>query len=176
MSKKAIAILLGIGFGLGVIGLVMVIVGVAVGASACDPECGGSTGQPFPSGALAAMLIGLLLLLSGLIVGIVSWVGALVKQAKQQQWGWFAGTLASGLIASYLSGICILIYLIVVPEQQPVLPGYLPMQPYQAGVLYQPMPAYRPGDPYQAVPPYPAADPYQDAPQYPPNEVVPPQG
>lgn len=175
MSKKVIAILLGIGAGLGIIGLVMFIPGVVIINSACQPNCT-TSGQVAPIGPSLVMLGGLVLFLVGYIVGAVAWVGALVRQGKRQQWGWFAGTLASGLAAGVLTSICMLIYLIVVPERQEPLPNYLPMQPYQAGVpSYFPASAYQPGeqyqivDPYQAAPQYPPVDPYQAPPQYPPQ-------
>jgi hypothetical protein len=190
MRKKTIAILLAVGFVLGIVGLVALVVGAEIVNAACTPDCS-SSGQVAPVGPSIAVVIGLVLFVVGLIVGIVSWVGALVKQAKQKQWGWFAGTLVSGFFL--LNGICLLIYLIVVPEKQQLIPTYLPLSPYQVGAQYPPMPSYQPveqyqstpyplADPYQPAPPYPQVDPYQTTPQYPPVDLYraippdPPQG
>jgi MFS family permease len=168
MRKKTIVILAILGFGLGVVGTIALVAGFFIIGAACSPDCG-SSGQTVPAGAVVSLVIGGILLLVGSVLGIVAWVGALVKQAKQQQWGWFAGTLASGLIGGFLGGICMLIYLIAVPEtpQYPV-PSYLAPSPYQPGVQYPPMQSYQPMEGY------PSAQPYQQPmPQYPPAEQYP---
>jgi hypothetical protein len=112
MSKKTIALLLGVGNGLVVVGISMVLVA--------------NTGEP-----------GTMVGLAGVMLALVGWIGTLVKQAKEHQWSWFAGTLVAGLIGTWLfGGIYILIYLIRVPEtphypllaSKPDLPAYQPMQ------------------------------------------------
>jgi membrane protease YdiL (CAAX protease family) len=69
--------------------------------------------------------ISVLLVIAASVLGVIAWIGALIKQAKQEQWGWFICTLL-------FSGIVLLIYLIVVSENSPQLPlpGY--------GQVYQP--------------------------------------
>lgn len=174
MRKKTIAILLGIGTALGIIGLVAFFAGAAIAGSACSPDC---SGQATPLVPTIAAFVGLGLFLIGMILGFVSWIGALVRQAKRQQWGWFAGTLISGVVAGVLTSICMLIYLLAVPEQQAFFPVYLPMQPHAADVQYQPMLSYQSGEQYHATP-YPSTDPYQATSEYPPIEPynMPPQG
>ena len=76
--------------------------GTAVSSSTCDSsgsELAFSAGLPFGMG----------LLLVGGVLGTIAWIGTLVKQGKQEQWGWLVCTL-------FFSGISTLIYLIVVPE------------------------------------------------------------
>lgn len=69
-------------------------------------------------GAYFAVIAGVLFLTAS-VLGLIAWIGALVNQGKQQQWGWFICTLLFG-------GIVLLIYLIAVPERslQLPVPGY----------------------------------------------------
>ncbi|MBO0783576.1 MAG: hypothetical protein J2P37_32600 [Ktedonobacteraceae bacterium] len=55
----------------------------------------------------------ILLLTAAIVLGMIAWIGALVKQGKQEQWVWFVCTLL-------FSGIVLLIYLIAVPERRTV--------------------------------------------------------
>lgn len=60
------------------------------------------------------------------VLNFIAYIGMLVKQAKQQQWGWFVCTFLFGWP-------CMLVYLIAVPEEAPVhVPEYqqAPQQPY----------------------------------------------
>jgi len=88
-----------------------------------------------------------------------------VKQGRQQQWGWFVGTLVPALLISPIIGdIVLLIYLIVVPEQTqyPVM-DYTPI--YDPVPIYQPMPGYQPvhrEHPMQG---------YQSMPEYSPTQL-----
>lgn len=75
------------------------------------------------------------------VLGIIAWIGVLVKQGKQEQWVWFVCTLLFG-------GLVLLIYLLAVPERSPQLPvpGH--------GQVYQPQPPmYYPPNP----PSYPSS-------------------
>lgn len=151
MRKKTIAILFGLGFGLGIIAA-MIYVGGIIGIistaescssysssyAACDPTTqGGSIGL--------VLLAGLTALGAG-VLSTISWVAILIKQAQRQQWAWFVCTLLFG-------SICMLIWLIVEPEVSPV-PQYAP--------VYQPaQPAYPPV--------YPTNGPYPHT-SYPPAE------
>lgn len=83
------------------------------------------------------------------ILGIIAWIGALVKQGRQEQWVWFVCTLLFG-------GLVVLIYLLAVPESSPQLPvpGYGP--------------AYPPYPPQQSYPPQPPTYYPQNQPSYPP--------
>lgn len=83
------------------------------------------------------------MVLCGLVLGIIAWIGGLVKQGKQQEWGWFICTLLFG-------NLVLLIYLIAVPERDPQMfavayatPGafvpVMPQQPaFQAPMASQP--------------------------------------
>jgi drug/metabolite transporter (DMT)-like permease len=75
--------------------------------------------------------VSVLLVLAASVLGVIAWIGVLIKQGKQEQWGWFICTLLFG-------GIVLLIYLIAVPENSPQLPlpGY--------GQVYQPQPPTQP--------------------------------
>lgn len=116
----------------------------------CDPS-NGVCGAPSP---IAFLGLGLAVLcgLASSILLLIAEIGALIKQAKQQQWGWFVCTIL-------FSWITLLIYLIVVPEME---------QPAVAMLQYQ---AYAPGMPMYQQPYAPGAQPYQPYP-YPPQ----PQG
>lgn len=72
-------------------------------------------------------------LLAAFVLASISWIGALVRQGQQQQWGWFVCTLLFG-------GIVLLIYLIAVPESSPQLPvpGYGQVYQYQPPMYYPP--------------------------------------
>lgn len=111
MSKKTIALLLGMGNGLVIVGVSMVWIW--------------------------AIYPGALVGFAGVIVGVVAWIATLVKQAKGHQWGWFTGTLAAWFIGLWLScSIYTLMYLILVPETphyaflvpEPDVPEYQLMQ------------------------------------------------
>lgn len=157
MRRKTIAILFGTGFGLALIGtLVMFVGGAAIGAAAAS--CDSSTTYCDPSagmeGGLSALLIlGILVITAGSILTMISWIATLIKQAQRQQWAWFICTLL-------FSGICTLLWLIIEPDV-PAVPQYVPVyQPLQAGYP----PAY-PGDgPYPPTSYPPAGQPpyYQD--------------
>lgn len=64
-------------------------------------------------------VIAVVLFLTGSVLGLIAWIGTLINQGKQEQWGWFVCTLLFG-------GIVLLIYLIAIPERLPLslAPGY----------------------------------------------------
>lgn len=135
MRKKTLVILTILYFALAVIGVVVIVGGSSLLASSyagCyDTPHGISCDSAHSSSTVGgiALALGILAVLAGSILGIVAWIGGLVKQAQQQQWAWFICTLIFGIF-------CLVIYLIAVPEQpryvlQGYLPVYPPMQPYQ---------------------------------------------
>lgn len=86
------------------------------------------------------LLIAVVFFLTASILGSIAWIGTLINQGKQGQWGWFICTLLFG-------GIALLIYLIAVPERSPQLPVS------GDGQFYQPQaPMYTPPN----QPPYPS--------------------
>lgn len=109
------------------------------------------------SAASADTTIGSLFSVPAAIIGLVAWIGGLVKQARQRQWGWFIGTIFFGIL-------CLAIYLMIVPETayyptqrrydsiptyQP--PQYYEPQPSQERQYYQPQQHQEP-EPYQEQP------------------------
>lgn len=62
-----------------------------------------------PSFPVAGFVLTFICILAGNVTELVGRIGALIKQAKQQQWGWFVCTLLLGWV-------CLLIYLIVWPQ------------------------------------------------------------
>lgn len=159
MRKKTLVTLTLIGVGLYIVGIsIIVLTSVLLAStfSACAPDCSSP-----PAGIIVGFIISYLMIIAASIVSIVAWIGMLIKQAKQQQWGWFVCTLLLGYIP-------MIIYLIAVPEApNPLMPVYYvpapgqpypPMQPYQyqAGQPYPPMQAYpyQPGAMPQNQPPW----------------------
>lgn len=86
MRKKTIAWLL-------IIGLVLAAVG------------GGINGAGMVASTKGVILTGVVLSGIGIILSLVSWIGALVATGRQGRWGWF-------VLVLLLSGIGELIYLI----------------------------------------------------------------
>lgn len=122
MSKKAIAIW----FLLCVLFLLIV---VALGVSArvlSNPDfhhycrsaqhsgettCRAIIEDDFSGPVLDVSFLAAIVFLMALGCGCIAWIGALIRQGRQRQWGWFLGTLTFG-------GIAILIYLLVGPKTQ----------------------------------------------------------
>jgi hypothetical protein len=86
MRKKTIAWLFIIGFVLAALG-------------------GGINGAGMAASTKGAILTGVILTGLGVILGLISWIGALIATGKQHRWGWF-------VLVFLLSGIGELIYLI----------------------------------------------------------------
>lgn len=160
MRKKTIVILSLLAVGLGIVSIIAFVVAGVLTAAACSPDCS-SSGQAVPVVATIGIVIGVILSLAASGLSLAAMIGALIKQAKQQKWGWFVCTILFGII-------CVWIYLIAVPETpQYPMPSYLAPSPYQPGVQYPPMQSYQPMEGY------PSAQPYQPMPQYPPAEQYP---
>jgi len=88
------------------------------------------------------LLIAVVFFLTGSVLGLIAWIGTLIKQGKQGQWGWFICTLLFG-------GIALLIYLIAVPEKSPQfpVPSYGQVYQPQASMYYPPNPSSYPLSP-----------------------------
>lgn len=134
MRKRTLETLAVGGFGLFVLGLIIFILSGAGSFSA--------------GGFIAGILLGYLILMGGMVLQVVAWIGALIAQAKRQQWGWFVCTILFGLP-------CLWLYLLIVPETPepevatPVAFSYAPMQGYAPGQFSAPPPYGLPGQPYQ---------------------------
>lgn len=133
--------------------------------------------SPFGS---TLFIISIVLYIAASILGLIAWIGALVKMAQLQQWVWFILLLVA-------SGITMLVYIFVGPTTSrempqmatyppnpnyPPTPGYTPTQSYPTNTGYSANPQYTANQPYSAHPEYPAGN-LPDATQYPP--VPPPQ-
>ena len=66
-----------------------------------------------------AYTAGLMLVAIGVLVGIVSWILALISSAVLGRWGWFIVTLILGIIG--LLPVVMIIYSLVGPTQRRVL-------------------------------------------------------
>ena len=155
MRKKTIAILFGIGFGLGVVASIFYFGGIAAminNTASCHYSTYSTCSTPMQGGSLGLLLVGGLLALGAGVLSTIAWVAILIKQAQRQQWAWFVCTLL-------FSSICMLIWLIVEPEV-PRVPQYA--QVYQPG--YQP--GYPPVYPMDRPNP-PAEQPYYQDPNRP---------
>lgn len=96
----------------GVVSYFVTFVPILMAAARTAPSS--SSLQAFP---LASFAVTFVCILAGNVIELVARIGALIKQAKQQQWAWFVCTLLFGWI-------CTLIYLIVWPmPPQPVAPA-----------------------------------------------------
>lgn len=65
---------------------------------------------------LMAVIVMVITLIASFVLGIIVVISVLVKQAKQQQWGWFVCTLCFGFFPLF-GAVYISVYLIVVPER-----------------------------------------------------------
>lgn len=88
------------------------------------------------------VVIALALFFVASVLGLIAWIGALITQGKQQQWGWFICTLLFG-------GLVLLIYLIAVPESSPSwpVPGYGQVSQPQPPIYAAPNPSSYPSSP-----------------------------
>lgn len=115
MRRKTLAILTFISLGFVLVTLVastIVTAATAVYCSSPNPnDCPPPTLPP-SAPPLALMIVsglGEVLMVAAGVLLIITWIGALIKQAKQQQWAWFVCTLL-------FSPLCLWIYLLAVPE------------------------------------------------------------
>ena len=136
MRKRILEKLTVGGFGLSVLGLIIFVLSGA--------------GSFSTGGFIAGILLGYLIFMGGIVLQTVAWIGALIAQAKRQQWGWFVCTILFGLF-------CLWLYLLVVPETpepEPAAFPYPPMRGYAPGQLVAPAPYALPGQPYQSPMPF----------------------
>ena len=89
-----------------IVGFVLTIVGASQTSTAAD-------GTSTISGTGAAVaLVGVVLYAIAGILAFVAWIGALIKTAQLQRWGWFVCLIV-------FSGITMLIYIFAGPETGP---------------------------------------------------------
>jgi hypothetical protein len=116
MRKKTIAIL----YILALLFLVLAIISIFVANATSSQNCPNvgscyNNSSSISSQGVAFIILFLVLFFVAIVLGMIAWIGALVKQGKQDQWSWFVCTL-------FFGGLALLIYLIAVPERSPQLP------------------------------------------------------
>ncbi len=118
------------------LGILLYIVGIAVfifGAAGTDFGKLGNlaaSGHLFIAGDMSnSMLTGLgaLIVLLGLLLTLIAWIGALIKTARLGRWGWF-------ICLILFSGITLLIYIFAGPTTRPgqMMEAQAPQTPYPA--------------------------------------------
>jgi hypothetical protein len=93
------------------IGVLLVIAGLFLRLIDLSNHVNPSTGVVTGSTPAVILIAGLLLLLGGILM-TVAWIGALMRTAQLQRWGWFVCLLV-------LSGITMLAYIFAGPEIPP---------------------------------------------------------
>lgn len=91
----------------GIVAFIIAFALTVVGASQTTTAADGTATISATGGILA--MVGLVLYIIGAILVLVAWIGALVKTAQLQAWGWFVCLLI-------FSGITMLIYIFAGPE------------------------------------------------------------
>jgi hypothetical protein len=91
---------------LGLLGLVVGLVLYVVAANQGALDANGTPMLTGPGATLALVALAVYVVAS--ILATVAWVGALIKMAQLQRWGWFVGLLL-------FSGIALLIYVFAGP-------------------------------------------------------------
>ncbi len=159
MRKRTILWLVLASILLWIIGAAIFVPGVVAASSQCTQEqINNGTCAINSPGAGAAVVIGILMWAIAAVLGLVAWIGALIRSASMHSWGWF-------IILLLFSGLGTLIYAFVGPPDQPKAPAYYPPN-YPSGYP-PPYPANYP------PPPYPANYP---PPTYPPDQRPPATG
>ena len=131
MSKKTIAIFYILSIVLGLIGAGLLIGGLAGSTITTTNTAYGTSGQVQSVGNPALLVTGVILIVLGGILHLISWVGALVALARLQEWVWF-------ILMILFSSICLLIYLIIGPSVSRATPAYVPEYSGRADMPPQP--------------------------------------
>lgn len=166
MRKKTIMILFILSTVLGMGDIIGFVVLSILTVASCVSNCNSFDPARIADGSLLDLLLaslGLLFAAVGELLYLIAWIGSLVKQGKQQQWGWFTANLISWFLG--VGWIYMVVYLIAVPETSmsttsAYMPLRQPVQPYSA------YPPYPPQQPYSAYPSYPPQQPYSTSSQY----------
>lgn len=132
MKKKTILWLSLISIICSIIGIIVFIAATAAAVGSCSQEqlqAGTCTVSSAGSAGLGiGSLIGILLFIVAGICGLIGWIGALIRSAKMQTWGWF-------VVVLIFSGLGTLIYALAGPADRPQMAyaqqGYPPQYPQQ---------------------------------------------
>ena len=159
MKKALSRTLYLIGLGVVIVGVILLVAGLAGSSTAVDPNTGQTSVTSIGHPALFG--ISFVFFEAGGILSFVAYIGALIKMAMLSRWGWFVCLLL-------ISGITMLVYIFAGPETRPdqqLAPvGYAPQAPPQgypqqgyAGPAGYPPTGYPPqGNPQQGG--YPPLD------------------
>jgi formate/nitrite transporter FocA (FNT family) len=81
-----------------ILGVILLLVGIMNGAktSTSTDSLGNTTTTVTSVGHPALVAIGVVLLIAASIVGLVAWIGGLIRAAQQRQWVWFICMLFVG--------------------------------------------------------------------------------
>lgn len=125
MRKKTVLILWIIGFVIALIGAGMFVPAIVAAANHCTPNAFGGQNCSLPtSDPLTVIgLLGVVVIIIGGLVSTIAWIGALIRSAKMQTWGWFVVVLLFHALGT-------LIYALAGPPEQPAMIG--------AGAPYSP--------------------------------------
>ncbi len=171
MRKSLSRTLYLIGLGLEILGGILLGLGLA-GSTTTTNASGGQTVTSLGNPAL--FTVGVILMSLASIPLLIAWIGALVKMAQLQRWGWFVCLLL-------INGITMLLYIFIGPETPTAkATQYMPPQqpPYGQPPYQQPSYQRPPNEqPSYGQPPQQQQPPYGQPPyQQPPNEQPPYRG
>src|SRR5258708_4505684 len=108
MRKKLITWFFVPGIILWIVGFAMSVIAAASIVSAAQAAQAAGTTAQVSSGTAGMGLVASVLIFIGVVLYLVSWIGALVATGKQSRWGWF-------VCISLLSPIAELVYLFAGP-------------------------------------------------------------
>jgi hypothetical protein len=112
LSKRTILYLILGSIVLSILGFVLLVL---AGAGVTTDSSGAATGASASAGIFA--LIAIACFIIGGLLGLIAWIGALIKTATISAWGWFVAVLL-------LSGLGTLIYAIAGPETRAAPAAY----------------------------------------------------
>jgi hypothetical protein len=108
----------------GILGFILLFMSFIGGTNqtTVDPTTGATTVHVTSVGNPALLVLAILLFVAAGIVGFVAWIGALIRTARLQSWGWFAAILIIGPLVA-------LIFSFVGPEA-PAAPAFAQQPQY----------------------------------------------
>ena len=127
MRKRTILWLILSAIILSIIGVAIFVPSIVAAAKQC-PQGQGTCNVTLNGGETVGVGIGGFLWVIAGILWLIAWIGALIRSAKMQTWGWF-------VVVLLLSGLGTLLYAIAGPRDRPILApttqqGYPPPQGY----------------------------------------------
>jgi uncharacterized protein with PQ loop repeat len=123
VRKRTILWMEVISFILAIIGVVAFLPSILSVAQSCtqDQLNAGTCTPSVSAGAGAGFAIGIVLLIIAGLLATIAWIGALIRSAKMQTWGWF-------VVVLLLHWLGTLIYAVGGPSDQPAMAAYPPQQ------------------------------------------------